>query len=204
MPCKRPASGLCEIAVPVNCRPATRGRTAPDFVRPARPCRRRPWQARPGPATARLVMRSGRRDQPELLKHGNAVVEADFLGDEPVLDLQYAGSGEPPRLARGGRQGPDRHVVECRTGVRAAAFPLAYHVVPLGDEVSGAPEVQVREGRAELLGEGPDLLAAAARRVQRVLEADIRRGEFVDHGWIEVLASKLGERAPHCALVLLQ
>src|SRR5262249_8984642 len=176
---------------------------APPRLSPALPAGR-PWQPGRGPATARLVMRSGRRDQPELLKHGNAVVEADFLGDEPVLDLQYGGSGEPHRLARGGRQRPDRHVVECRTGVRAAAFPLAYHVVPLGDEVSGAPEVQVREGPAGLLGEGPDLPAAPARRGQRVLEADIRRGEFVDHGRIEVLAPKLGEPAPDDGLVLLQ
>src|SRR5262249_46741830 len=165
MPCKRPASGFCEVAVPVNCRSATPGpcRTG---LRPAcLACLPADRGRLAGPTTARPVMFSGSGDQPELLEHGNAVVEADFLGDEPVLDLQDGDPGGPHRLARGGRQRPDRHVVERCTGVRAAAFPPADHVVPLGDQAGGAPEVQVREGRAELLGEGPDLIAAAARRV---------------------------------------
>src|SRR5262249_48165596 len=198
------AAGFWEGAVPAiaaRAPPAGPARTCPG---PAWPVYRPTVAGWPGPATARPVMCSGHGDQPELLEHGNAVVEADFLGDEPVLDLQDGDPGEPHRLARGGRQRPDRHVIERRTRGRAAAFPPADHVVPLGDQAGGAPEVQVREGRAELLGEGPDLIAAAARRVQRVLEADIRRGEFVDHGRIEVLAPKLGEPAPDDGLVLIQ
>ena len=87
--------------------------------------------------------------------------------------------------------------------MRAAALPLADDVVALGDQVGGPPEAQVGEGGAELRGEGPDLCAAAARRVQRVLEADVRRREFVNDGRVEVLAPELGEPARDDGLVLL-
>jgi hypothetical protein len=44
------------------------------------------------------------------------------------------------------------------------------------DEIGGAPEVQVRECVAELPCERTDRRAAAQRRVQRVLEPDVRGG----------------------------
>src|SRR5260221_6167521 len=85
----------------------------------------------------------------------------------------------------------------------AAAFPLADDVVALGDEVGGTPEVEVGEGRAELLREGADLLASPAGCVQRVLEGDVRCGELVDDGRVEVLDPEFGEPAPDDGLVLL-
>src|SRR5690348_18073721 len=111
-----------------------------------------------GSATAQadLPACSGRADESELAQGGDAVVEADFLGDEAVLDLQDGGAGEPHRLAGVSRQRADRHVVERVPGVGAAALPLADHVVALGDQVGGAPEVQVRERGAELPGERAD------------------------------------------------
>src|SRR5690349_2368707 len=96
------------------------------------------------------------------------------------------------RLACPGRQGADRPVVERVAGLGAAALPLADHVVALGDQVSRAPEVQVREGSAEPGGELPDFLAAAAGGMQRVFEADVGGGEFVDDSGVEVLAPELG------------
>src|SRR5712672_903384 len=85
----------------------------------------------------------------------------------------------------------------------SAPLPLADHVVALGDQVSRAPEVQVRESGAELGGELPDFLAAAAGGMQRVFEADVGGSEFVDDSGVEVLAPELGEPASDYGLVLL-
>src|SRR6202044_3128302 len=68
---------------------------------------------------------SGLGDQPELGERGDAVVQADLLGNEAVLDLQHGDAGEPHRLARACGQRPERHVVERVAGVGATALPLA-------------------------------------------------------------------------------
>jgi hypothetical protein len=51
-----------------------------------------------------------------------------------------------------GRGGQRAHqeITECRTGVRAAAFPLADDMVAFGDQVRRAPEVKIGERFAEL------------------------------------------------------
>src|SRR5262249_42710388 len=147
--------------------------------------------------------RPGRGDEAELPQDRDAVVEADFLGDKAILDLEDGGAGKAHRLAGGGWQRADRHVVERVAGMCAAAFPLADDVVALGDEIGGTPEVEVGEGRAELLGEGADLLASPAGCVQRVLEPDVRCGDLVDDSRVEVLAPEFGEPAPDDGLVLL-
>src|SRR6185437_13652759 len=157
---------------------------------------------RPGPPPPYLAC-SGLLDEAELTQCGDPVVEADLLGDKAVFDLQHGDPSESHHLAGAGRQFAERHVVERRAGVRAAAFPLADHVVALGDQVGGAPEVQVRERGAELSRELADRLSAAQRRVQRVLEPDVRGGELVDDGGVVVLAPELGEPAADDGLVLL-
>src|SRR5215831_9379911 len=101
--------------------------------------------AGPRHGTPERPVGSGSGDEAELAEGGHAVVQADLLGDAAVFHLQDGDAGEPHHLAGAGRQRADGHVVERRTGVGAAAFPLADHVVALGDEVGGAPEVQVRE-----------------------------------------------------------
>ena len=170
------------------------------FSRP----RRVPWRSSAPPRhTLGLPACSGLGDQAELAERGDAVVKADLLGDEAVLDLQDSGAGEPHHLAGVSRQRTDGHVVERVPGVGAAALPLADHVVALGDEIGGAPEVQVGERGAELSGELADRVPAAQRRVQRVLEPDVRGGEFVDDGRVEVLAPELAEPPAHNRLVLL-
>src|SRR5450755_3322695 len=115
-------------------------------------------------------------DEARLPQHGDAVVEAGLLGDEAGLDLE------------------DRS---------AAADPLADDVAALSDEVRGSAEGQLRERRAELRGELADLVAALARRVQRVLEADVRGGDLVDHGRVEVRSPELGEPATDDSLAVL-
>jgi len=103
-------------------------------------------------------------DEAQLLEGGDAVVETDLLGDQPVFDLDHGGAGELHPLARARRQGSDGDVVEGVAGMRAAALPLADDVVALGDEIGRSLEPEVRERGTELRGEVADLVPAAARR----------------------------------------
>ena len=139
----------------------------------------------------------------ELPQHGDAVVEAELFGDQPVLDLEDGDAGKPHRLAAVGRQRSDRHVVEGVAGLGATALPLADDVIALGDQVGRPGEAEVRERRAELRRERPNLVTTAARGVQRVLEADVRGGELVDHGRVEVRTPEPGEPATNDRLVVL-
>src|SRR5262249_1942633 len=100
-------------------------------------------------------------------------------------------------------QGADREVVEGRAGVRAASFPPPDHVVPLAEQLGGAPELQVRERRPEPGRELADRLPTTAWGVHRVLESDVGRGELVDDGRVEGLAPELREPTPDDSLVLL-
>src|SRR6185369_10137615 len=146
---------------------------------------------------------SGRPDQIQLLQDGHSVVQPDLLDDQAVNDLQNRRSGESHRPAGAGRQGADRHVVERFTGLSATADPLAHHIVAFGDQIGGSAERQVRERRAELGGEGPYFVAATAGGVQRILEADVRCGQFADDTGVEVLAPEFGEPPSDNRLVLL-
>src|SRR5688572_14540479 len=92
---------------------------------------------------------SGHANQPELLERGDAVVEPDLLDDLPVLHLQHRRAGELHPFARVGAQRAHQEIAEGRPGVRAAAFPPAHDVVTLRDQISRAPEVEVRERPAE-------------------------------------------------------
>ena len=82
-----------------------------------------------------------------------------------------------------------------------AAFPLADHVFALRDQVGGAPEVQVREGGAELLCERADRLPALKRGVQRVLEPDVTGCELVDDGRLKSLPQNSVNHRPTTALL---
>src|ERR1700754_2466438 len=120
------------------------------------------------------------RDEAELPEGRDAVVEAELFGDLAVDDLDHGGPCELHLPARVRRQGADGEVVERGAGVGPAALPLPDHVVALGDEVGGRAEAEIGERLAEREGELADLVAAAERRVERVLEADVGRRELVD------------------------
>ena len=64
--------------------------------------------------------------------------------------------------------------------MRAAAFPLADDIVAFGDQVRGAPEVEIRERRTEIGHERLDVVTATARFVQGILQEHVGRGDFVD------------------------
>ena len=96
------------------------------------------------PPTGGLLRSSG-FDEPKLGQCSHAVVETDLLGDLPVDHLQYRGAGEVHLAAGRGRQATDQEVVERRTLMGTATFPLTNDVVALGDQVCGAPEIEVGE-----------------------------------------------------------
>ena len=80
-------------------------------------------------STGRYAGRLGLRDKAKLLERSDSVVEADLFDDQTVDDLQHGGPREAHRLASPRGQGTDRDVVECVTGLGAAADPLAHDIV---------------------------------------------------------------------------
>src|SRR5262249_12321743 len=115
---------------------------------------------------------------------------------------QHGGSSEAHFLARALWQGTDGQIAEGSPGVRATTFPLPDHVVPLRDEVGGAPEIQVRESSTKFRGEPHHVLAAAAGRMHRVFEADIWGRQFVDDGRVPRVAPEFGKPPSDNRLVL--
>src|SRR5579872_985640 len=104
-------------------------------------------------------LRSNGAEKPELSKGRHSIIETDLLDDLAVLEFEDRNAGEAHFPARVGGQGTGKKVLESRTGVRAAAFPLTDDIVALGDEFGGAPEVQIGECRAEISHEGFDVFA---------------------------------------------
>ena len=101
------------------------------------------------------------------------------------------------------RQTTDQEIFERRTRMGAATLPLADNVVALCDQVCGAPEVEVRKRRPEVRHERLDVVTAAARFVQRILQQHVRCSNLVDDGKLDVLASEIGEPAADNGLVVL-
>jgi hypothetical protein len=91
-------------------------------------------------------------------------------------------AGEVHLSAGRGRQAADEEVVEGRTRMRAAAFPLADDIVALGDQVGGAPEVEVGECSPEVGHERLDVGAAAPGFVKGILEQHVWRRDLIDTG----------------------
>jgi hypothetical protein len=86
--------------------------------------------------------------------------------------------------------------------VLAGREPTGMSSIALGDQVGGPPEVQVGERGTELRGELAHLVPATARRMQGVLEADVRGREFADDRGVEVLAPEFSEPAGDDGLVV--
>jgi len=84
-----------------------------------------------------------------------------------------------------------------------SAFPLSDDIVILGDQVRRTSEIEVRERRAEIGHERPDIVAATTWLVQRVFEQHIRRRNLVDDREIDLLAPELGEPAADNGLVIV-
>jgi hypothetical protein len=131
-----------------------------------------------------------------------AVIEANFLGDLAVLNPEDRRAGEVHLSAGSRGQRPGQKITECRTGVRAATFPLTDDIVALCNQVGRAPEVEVRERPAEVPLEGLNVFAATAWFVERILQQHLRCGQFVHDGEIAGLTPKVGEPPANDGLVL--
>ncbi|HLZ59655.1 MAG TPA: hypothetical protein VKR06_22120 [Ktedonosporobacter sp.] len=96
-------------------------------------------------SAAARVARSDGTSEAKLLEGGHAIVQTNFLYDLAVFNPKHRCAGESHLSASGGFQRSNEEVVEGRTGVRAAAFPATNHILTLGNQVSRAPEVEVRK-----------------------------------------------------------
>src|SRR6185503_17654558 len=94
-------------------------------------------------------------------------------------------------------------VAECRAVVRAAAFPASDDIIAFGDQVRGAPEVEIRKRLAKVLHERLDVGAVATRRVQRVLQQYVGSSEFVDDGRVVLFVPEMREPAADDRLVVI-
>src|SRR3954447_14559155 len=139
----------------------------------------------------------------ELLKCGRAVIQPDLLRDSTARHAQHRRPSKAHLATRTRGKRPDDEVVEGRTSVRPTAFPATDNIITLGDQVRSAPEVQIREGVAECGHERLDIVLAAARRVQRILQKDIRGSQFIDDSGVPGITPKLLEPATDDLLVVL-
>jgi hypothetical protein len=110
------------------------------------------------------------RNDAELDQRGHAVVEPDFLDDLAFDNLQDRNSSEMHVVAGCGWQAADQEIVEGRTGVRAASFPLTDYIITFGNQFRRTSEIEIGRGFAEILHEGLDVRSPSTRLVQRVLQ----------------------------------
>src|ERR1700735_4389113 len=84
--------------------------------------------------------RSGGFKQPKLSQCSHAIIETDLLSDLSIDNLQHRGAGEMHLAPGRYRQAADQEILERRTRVGAATFPLAGDVAALRDQGWGGPE----------------------------------------------------------------
>jgi len=132
----------------------------------------------------------------------HAVVEADLLDDLAVDYLQHRGAGEAHLASGRGGEGANQKTIEGRPRMGAATFPSTDDVVALGDQICGAPEIEIRERRTEIGHERLDVFSAAAGFVQRIFEQHVGRGNLVDDREIDVLTPEVGKPAADDGLIV--
>src|ERR1700756_320799 len=157
-----------------------------------------------GCADGAEAFRSGRRlKHPELGQCGDAVIETDLLDNLAVHDLEHRSAREVHLAARRSRKAADQEIAERRAGVGATALPLTDDIVALGDQVRGAPEVEIGERGAEIGHERLDVGAAAPGLMQRIFEQHVGGGDLIDDTEIDGLAPELGEPTTNDGLVII-
>src|SRR5262245_54886613 len=156
-----------------------------------------------GPIPGRGSLRLSCSQDAELLQRGCSIVQPDLLGDLTILHTKHGGSRESHFSAGGRRKRADDKVAESGAGMRAASFPAADDIIAFGDEIRHAPELEVRECSAEFGHEFLHVLATAPRRMQRILQENVRRAELVDNAGVPGIAPKLREPSRDDGFVFL-
>src|ERR1700741_3519425 len=87
--------------------------------------------------------------------------------------------------------------------MRTATFPTADNVFTFGDQICGAPEVQIRKSLPEIRHEGLDVLAAAPRFVKGVLQQHAGSGQLVDDAPVTGLTPEISKPAANDCFVVL-
>src|ERR1700680_1652439 len=157
----------------------------------------------PAEAGGRPSRRLDGGDEAKLLQRFHAIVEPDLFDDLSALETQYRRSSEVHLATCRHRQRPNEEIARRGTGMCAAAFPATNDVVAFGDQIRGAPEVEIGEGLAEIGHEGFDVITAASWLVQQVVEQHIRGSDLVDDGEVAGLSPEACEPATNNGLVVL-
>jgi hypothetical protein len=152
--------------------------------------------------TGRAV-RSDCAHEAELRQRRHAIVQADLFCDLAVFDTKDCRSGEPHLPARARRERTLKKVTERRAGVCATANSTTDDVVAFRDEIRRARETQIGERFAERRHERLHIRTTAAWRMQRVLQEDVGRAEFVHDCRIPGGAPEFGEPSADDDFVVL-
>src|SRR3984893_18006758 len=123
---------------------------------------------------------SGGFQEAELRERGNAVVKADLLQDFAVLDLENGCTSKVHFAARRGWQRSDEEIPECRPGMGTAPFPLPDDIVAFSKQKGCPPEIEIRERLPKIRHEGLDVILAATRFMQRILQQHVGGSESQD------------------------
>jgi hypothetical protein len=86
--------------------------------------------------------------------------------------------------------------------VRATTFPAADHIIALGDEIRGAPEIEVRKRFAEIGHESLNVRMTLARSMQRILQEHVGSGELVNDAETTGFTPEVREPAAYEGLVV--
>src|SRR6202008_2164114 len=91
------------------------------------------------------------------------------------------------------RSGQRSHKKIGERGARmcAAALPASDNIVAFGDEIRGAPEIEIGERLAEIGHERLDVGMAPTRRMQRILQEHVGSGELVNDAEIAGLTPEV-------------
>src|ERR1700722_427146 len=136
---------------------------------------------------------NGKSDETELTRSGHPVGQFDFFDNFSVLEPHAAHTGEPHRPARCIGKSAHDEIIKSRPRVCAFAHPPAHDHIAFGDEIGRAFNVEIRKRFPKVRHECLERLKTNSRRVQRMVEKDVARGEFIDDGGIVVFTPEVRE-----------
>ena len=145
-------------------------------------------------------------DQPNCLTDEQVrVVRDEYRGptDKDFPSITFSTVVPVKRILRPVAAGrpPTRKSSKAGPAVGSAAFPPADDIVALGDQIGGAPEVEVGERGAEVGHERLDVVAATARGMQRIFQQHVRGGDLIDDQRFTFLPQNSVNQRPTIALL---